>query len=76
MESITSAPGYERVTRWHDFERTPSGVQFRAETDAGTPVEITLEFVMPEVVRLRMSPEKLDPANDRLLARQEWESVP
>jgi alpha-D-xyloside xylohydrolase len=76
MENITSAPGYERVARWYDFERTPGGVRFRAETDAGTPVEITLEFVMPEVVRLRMSPGELGPASDHLLARKEWEPVP
>jgi alpha-D-xyloside xylohydrolase len=76
MENITSAPGYERVARWYDFERTPGGVRLRAETDAGTPVEVTLEFVMPEVVRLRMSPEELGPANDSLLVRKEWESVP
>jgi alpha-D-xyloside xylohydrolase len=76
MASITSAPGYERVTRWHDFERTPGGVRFRAETDADTPVEVTLEFVMPEVVRLRMNAEELGPANNRLVAREEWEPVP
>jgi alpha-D-xyloside xylohydrolase len=76
MENVTSAPGYERVARWCDFERTPGGVRFRTETDAGTPVEVTLEFVMPEVVRLRMSSEELGPANDHLLARKEWESVP
>lgn len=76
MENITSAPSYERVARWYDFERTPGGVRLRAETNAGTPVEVTLEFVMPEVVRLRMSPEELGPANDHLLARREWESVP
>ncbi len=76
METITSAPDYERVARWHDFERTPHGVRFRAETDAGTPVRVTFDFVLPEVVRLRMSPESLGPARSHILAREEWWHVP
>jgi len=62
METITSAPAYERLARWRDFERTSHGVRFHAETSAGTPVEVALDFVLPEVVRLRMSPENLGPA--------------
>jgi alpha-D-xyloside xylohydrolase len=76
MESITCSPEYERVIRWHDFERTSSGVRFRAETDAGTPVEVGLDFVTPEVVRLRMSPEELGPAHSHILVQEEWESIP
>jgi alpha-D-xyloside xylohydrolase len=76
METITSAPGYEHVARWRDFERTPLGARFNAETGAGTPVEITLDFVMPKVVRLRMSPEKLGPARSHLLVQEKWEPVP
>ncbi len=76
MEIITSAPGYERVARWRDFERTSHGVRLHAETDAGTPVEVALDFVMPEVVRLRMSTEELGPPRDHLLAQEEWETVP
>ncbi|MDY6874995.1 MAG: glycoside hydrolase family 31 protein [Chloroflexota bacterium] len=76
METITAAPGYERVARYRDFERTPHGVRFQAETGAGTPVEVALDFVMPEVVRLRMSPGTLAPARHHLLAREEWNPVP
>jgi alpha-D-xyloside xylohydrolase len=50
---------YERVSRWHDFERTTHGALFRAETDAGTQVAISLDFCTAEVVRLRMKPEGL-----------------
>jgi len=81
METITTAPGYERVAHWHDFSRTPHGVQLQAMTDAGTPVEVALDFVLPGVVRLRMRPEGLrseGPARAReyLLAREEWEPQP
>ena len=76
IETITSAPGYERVARWRDFERTSHGVRLRAETDAGTPVEVALDLVLPEVVRLRISPEVLGPARDHLLVPEEWEAVP
>jgi alpha-D-xyloside xylohydrolase len=76
METITSASGYEHVARWHDFERTAHGVRFRAETNAGTPVEVALDFVLPEVVRLRMGPQPLGPARNQLLVREEWEPVP
>jgi len=76
MDTITYAPGYERVARYRDFERTPRGVRFRAESDAGTPVEVALDFVLPEVVRLRMGPENLGPARHYLLVREEWEPVP
>jgi alpha-D-xyloside xylohydrolase len=81
METITSAPGYERVVRWCDFRRTRHGVCLRAETDAGTPVEVTLDFVLPRVVRLRMRPEglrseRLGPARSPFLVREEWASLP
>jgi alpha-D-xyloside xylohydrolase len=76
METITSAFGYERVALWRDFRRTSQGVQFHAETDAGAPVEIALDFVAPEVVRLRMRPEGLASERAHLLAREEWEVVP
>ena len=76
METMTSAPGYERVACWHDFERTSHGVKLRAETDAGTPVEVTLDFYLPEVVRFRMGREELGPARNHLLAHGEWETVP
>lgn len=76
MNTITSTPGYERVARWHDFERTPHGVRLRAETDAGTSVEVALEFVLPDVVRLRMGPGRLGPARNHLLVREEWDPVP
>ena len=73
METITSAPGYERVARWHDFWRSAHGVQFRAETDAGTPVQIALDFLLPEVVRIRMRPGTLGPPRNRLVVREDWE---
>jgi alpha-D-xyloside xylohydrolase len=76
MQTITSEPGYERVVRWRDFERVSHGVQFRAETGVGTPVEIALEFVSPEVVRLRVAPERLGPARDHLLVQGERGSPP
>ncbi len=76
METITSAPGYERVVRWRDFERTPHGVRLHAVTDVGTPVEVTLDFVLPGVVRLRMGPESLGPARGHLLVREEWDTSP
>jgi alpha-D-xyloside xylohydrolase len=76
MGTITSALGYERVVRWHDFQRTQRGVRLRAETDAGTPVEVALECLLPEVVRLRVGPEKLGPARSHLLVREEWDPVP
>lgn len=76
MGPITSAPGYEHVARWHDFERTSHGVRFRAETNTGTPVEVVLDFILPEVVRLRMGPERLGPPRNHLLVREEWEHVP
>ena len=76
METITSAPGYERVARWHDFWRSAHGVQFRAETDAGTPVQIALDFFLPEVVRIRMRPGTLGPPRNHLLVREDWEPVP
>ncbi|MCP4537833.1 MAG: glycoside hydrolase family 31 protein [Chloroflexi bacterium] len=81
MDIVTSAPNYERVARWRDFERTPHGVLFYAETDAGTPVKITLEFITPQIVRLRMRPEefrweKFDTDPSHLLVQEEWEPVP
>jgi len=76
METITSVSGYERVARWRDFERTSHGVCLHAVTDAGTPVEVALDFVLPRVVRLRMSPEKLGPARCHLLGREEWDTLP
>jgi alpha-D-xyloside xylohydrolase len=76
METITSVPEYERVARWHDFERTSHGARFRAETDAGTRVEIAFDFVLPQVVRMRMGPEGLAPARGHLLVQEEWELVP
>ena len=76
METITSAPGYERIIRWLGYQRTPRGVQFNVETDAGTAAAVAVGFVLPEVVRLRMSPETLAPARSHLLVREEWESVP
>ena len=81
VETITAAPGYERVARWHDFERTLHGVRFRAETDAGTPVEVEVGFVLPEVVRLRMRregfrSEKPAPVRGQLLVQDEWDPVP
>lgn len=76
METITSTPGYERVARYRDFERTPRGVLLHAGTDAGTPVEVALDFVLPQVVRLRMRPEHLGPARSHLLVREGWEPVP
>jgi len=76
MEPITSVPEYERVVRWRDFERTPHGVRLRAEGDAGTPVEVAFDFVLPEVLRLRMEPGKLGLARRHLLVREEWEPVP
>lgn len=75
MESITSAPDYERVARWRDYQRDLHGVRLRAETDAGTPVEVAFEFILPDVVRLRMAPERLGPARSHLLVRQEWDAV-
>jgi alpha-D-xyloside xylohydrolase len=76
MNTITSTPGYERVARWLDFERGPQGVCFRAETDAGTPLEVSFDFVLPGVVRLRMQPERLGPPRDHLLEGSDWETVP
>ncbi len=86
MDTITSAPEYERVARWRDFERTPRGVLFYAETDTGTPVKITLDLVSPQVVRLRMRPKEFrleelqrdesDPPRSHLLVQEEWEPVP
>jgi len=76
MQTITSESGYERVVCWRDFKRISHGVQFHAETDASTPVEVALEFVSPEVVRLRMAPERLGPARDHLLVWDESGSPP
>jgi alpha-D-xyloside xylohydrolase len=81
MNTVTAAPGYERIARWRDFERTPRGVQLHAETDVGTSVEIAFDFVMPQVVRLRMRPEELGsvesvPDRGHLLVQEEWEPVP
>jgi len=47
METVTSAPGYERVACYRDFERTPRGVLLHAETDAGTSVEVALDPILP-----------------------------
>lgn len=76
METITSEAGYEHVARWHDFERNARGVRFRAETDAGTPIEVAVEFVLPQVARLRMGLDRLGPARSDLLVREAWEPVP
>ncbi|HET89353.1 MAG TPA: DUF4968 domain-containing protein [Chloroflexi bacterium] len=76
METITSNPVYERVARWHDFERIAHGVRLRAETDASTQVEISLEFVRPDIVRFRMAAEELGPPRHHLLVSEEWETVP
>ena len=72
---------YERVTCWHDFERTAHGVLFRAETDSGTPVTISLDFCTTEVVRLRMRPEgqrseESNRSHGGVLVSEAWEPVP
>ncbi|HDQ73208.1 MAG TPA: glycoside hydrolase family 31 protein [Chloroflexi bacterium] len=67
---------YQRVTRWRDFERSANGVHFCAETNTGTAVEITLDFVSPEIVRLRMGPEPLSPPRHHLLVQEEWPAIP
>ena len=76
MESITSVPEYERVVRWRHLKRTPHGVQLSAETDADTPVEVALEFVLPEVLRFRMGPGQLGPARNHLLVCEDWTPTP
>jgi len=91
METITSPlgqqrlgherSGYERLVRWRDFERTPLGVRLRAETEAGTLVDVTVEFVLPNVVRLRARSEgfrskERGTTGGCLLVREDWESIP
>ena len=76
METIASAPEYERVARWLTFERTSHGVHLDAETTAGTPVEVSLELVLQGVVRLRMAPESLGPARSHLLVQETWDPLP
>ncbi len=61
MENVVSAPAYERVARWRDFERTSTGVHLHAETEIGTPVDVILGFVAPSVVRMRMRPAGMQP---------------
>ncbi len=91
METITSPLGNERfaherlnydcLARWRDFERTPRGVRLHAETETGAAAEVTLEFVLPGVVRLRaraegFRSEERDAAGGCPLVQEDWESVP
>lgn len=55
------------VARWLSYERLENGVLFAAQSDAGDPVQVELTLPEPAVMRLRMAPGRLGPADDRLL---------
>ena len=60
-QSVTFQAQYERIARWRDFARTSTGIRLYADGDAGTPVELTVCFVTPEIARVRMGVKHLGP---------------
>jgi alpha-D-xyloside xylohydrolase len=55
------------VARWLSYARLENGVLFRAESDAGDPVQVEITLPEPAVMRLRMAPGQLGVSDDRLL---------
>ncbi len=55
------------IARWTAYERLENGARFQVETETGDAAEIEITLPQPDIVRLRMAPDKLGQAQDRLL---------
>lgn len=65
----------DHLKRWDSFERTEGGVIFRSRTAEGQELDVALEFVFPDVLRVRMNPTGLGKGKTHLLTRDEREPV-
>ena len=51
---------YQYLTECRSFRRTRTGLRLNALTNEGEPVTVTLTFVTPEVLRVRVGFAKVD----------------
>jgi alpha-D-xyloside xylohydrolase len=54
-KQIAVEPTY--LCRWESYERTPSGLLFHARLANDEPVDLRIDVVQPDVVRLRLNPQ-------------------
>ena len=55
------------IRRWLAYEREVNAARFWTETQTGEEAEVEISFPYPDVVRLRMAPDRLGPPRNRLL---------
>lgn len=66
----------DAVRRWVEYERRRSGIAFRCETASGMAVDLMIDVVMPDVIRLRMTLADAPHRPSEMLAREDWAVPP
>jgi len=64
------------LCRWIEYMPCETGVAFRCETTDRRTVEFRLDIVMPDVVRVRMNPDRIRSGPSDMLIQQDWPPPP
>ncbi|MBC7260672.1 MAG: DUF4968 domain-containing protein, partial [Chloroflexi bacterium] len=64
-------PG-SHLQRWVEYKPCESGVVFRCETTDQRMIQFRLDVVMPDVVRVRMNPDRIRCCPSEMLIQQDW----
>lgn len=68
-------PG-SHLQRWVEYDRCKSGVILHCETTDQQTVQFRLDFVLPDVLRVRMSPDEIRYGPSDILVQEEWPAFP
>ncbi|MGQ9849474.1 MAG: TIM-barrel domain-containing protein [Aggregatilineaceae bacterium] len=64
------------VRQWVSYEQIPSGVLFCVKTAGGQALDLRLDMIAPDVLRLRMNPEGIRERPSEMLVQDEWPAPP
>lgn len=64
------------IRRWRGFEQTESGLLLHCETIGGHALDVRLDIVLPDVIRVRMNPHSLREQTSDILVQDRWPAPP
>lgn len=66
------------LRRWTDYTRTETGVRFESQLANGQPAIFQVDVIKPNILRVRMSPEKVKPGPAEILIPEveQWPTPP
>ncbi len=75
LDYTTTHQTSHSILRWVDWEQVESGIVFQCETALGATVNLRLDVIAPEILRVRMNPDPIREAHSDILVQKAFNPV-